>query len=120
VPFTRPDEISNGVSLSDKLTGEMGTLVPEDRAADSALPTSVFESSPDKERVGFPGAEHDLFSGTAEKTAVSSVSIMASAIVSVIESTALFVAVFREPPQQLRRRGDGMLVAWLVGAQLHR
>lgn len=61
MPLTRPDVISDCVSLSDKLTRPDRPFVPKDGAIDAALATVIDELAPDKECVGIAGSEHDGF-----------------------------------------------------------
>lgn len=66
MPLTRPDEISNGISLSDKLAAFMVALVDEDRAIDSGLSAIVDELSPNENGITFEGSEDDAFAGADE------------------------------------------------------
>jgi hypothetical protein len=62
----RPAEISDGVSLSDKLGRLVAALVSEYRAINSFLAAVVHEVSPDKQRIAFPRSEDDVFAGSDE------------------------------------------------------
>jgi len=66
MPQTRPHEISDCVSLSDKLRTLVRGFVSKACAVDALLPRIINESSPDKEGIGFPCAEHDFFTRAAE------------------------------------------------------
>lgn len=84
MPLTRPAEISNGVSLSNKVTREIGSriIVSEDGTIDACLALSgsfvnaiVDELSPNKERVSIEGSESVNFAGTDELSPLSTVSV---------------------------------------------
>ena len=66
MPFTRPDEISNGISLSDKLAAFVEALIDEDCAVDSGLSTIINELSPNEHGIAFNSSEDDVFAGTDE------------------------------------------------------
>lgn len=66
MPFTRPDEISNGISLSDKLAAFVEAFVDEDGAVNSGLSAVVDELSPNEHGITFEGSEDDVFAGTDE------------------------------------------------------
>lgn len=74
MPLTRPDEISNGISLSDKLAAFVEALVDEDGAVNSVLSTVIDEFSPDEHGVTFEGSEDDVFA-RADELSDPSVSI---------------------------------------------
>lgn len=75
MPLTRPAEISDGVSLSDKLTRLVRAFVAEHGAVDALLPAVVDEFSPHENSVRCRGAEDDVFSGSDELTSLASISI---------------------------------------------
>lgn len=68
VPATRPCEISDCVSLSDKERREDRAFVPEERAFDPFLPRDrvVNIVPPNENSVPCIGSEHNVFSGTDE------------------------------------------------------
>jgi hypothetical protein len=88
MPFTRPDEISDCVSLSDKLGREDRTLVAEHGAVDSLLAAGVDEFSPNKERVCISCAEDDLFSWTGEEVSLPAVPVAVARVMALIEFQA--------------------------------
>ena len=98
VPRTRPCEISNGVSLSDKLGRKDRAFVPKRGAVDSLLTAGVDEAPPDKESVGIEGSQDDLFAGAAEERAHATVTVLIGAVVPLVEFKTGWVAVFREIP----------------------
>lgn len=85
MPFTRPDEISDCVSLSDKLGREDRTLVAEHGAVDSLLAAGVDEFSPNKERVGISCAKDNLLAGAGEEVSLAAVTVAVAGIMSFIE-----------------------------------
>lgn len=100
MPFTRPRAISNGVSLSDKLTTAiaLGRFVSEHGAVDALLPAVIDELAPDEHGVTVSGPENDVLAGANELAPLSSVSILVGAVVSLIEFKATFVAVLCDVP----------------------
>lgn len=66
MPFTRPDEISNGISLSDKLAAFVEALVDEDCTVNSGLSAIVNELSPNEHGIAFEGSEDDVFARADE------------------------------------------------------
>lgn len=66
MPLTRPDEISNGISLSDKVAAFVEALVDEDCTVNSGLSAVVNELSPDEHGIALDGSEDDVFAGTDE------------------------------------------------------
>ena len=85
MPFTRPAEISNGVSLSDKVGRSEFAFVPEDGAVDALLAGIIDELSPNKHGISISGSEHDVLAGTNKLTALSSVSIIIATVVPFVE-----------------------------------
>lgn len=75
MPLIRPDEISDGISLSDKLAAFVEALVDEDCAVDSALSAIVNKLSPNEDGIAFEGSEDDVFAG-ADELSDSPVSIL--------------------------------------------
>ena len=88
MPFTRPAEISNGVSLSDKVGRTEAAFVSENSAVDALLAGIIDELSPNKHGVSVSGSEHDVLSGSDKLTSLSSVSVVIAAIVSLKELQA--------------------------------
>jgi hypothetical protein len=65
MPQTRPDEISDGVSLSDKERRFVRAFVAEQSALDTFLPVvTVDGSSPNKDGVSVNCSQDDLFAWT--------------------------------------------------------
>jgi hypothetical protein len=88
MPFTRPAEISNGVSLSDKVGREDSAFVSEHGAIDALLSAVVDELSPNKHGVSVAGSEHDMLAGSDKLAALSSVSIIIATVVPFVEFEA--------------------------------
>ena len=88
MPFTRPAEISNGVSLSDKVGRSEAAFVSEHGAVDALLPGIVDKLSPNKHGVAISGSKHDMLTGTDKLTALSSVLIFIAAVVPFVELQA--------------------------------
>jgi hypothetical protein len=84
MPQTRPAEISDGVSLSDKLAPLVCAFVSKYRTVDALLPGIIFEFSPHEKSVTCEGSEDDFFSGAAEQFWTTPVFIDTSGIVPVI------------------------------------
>lgn len=115
MPQTRPAEISDGVSLSDKLTGFVIALVPEDGAVDTDLAAVVFEPPPNPKGISIPRSQDDLFSGAAKEFRVAPIAVSPSAVMAVEKLFADLIAVFRDPPTRfIRRRQKGWEVS--IGA----
>jgi hypothetical protein len=85
MPFTRPAEISNGVSLSDKVGRAEAAFVPEHGAIDALLAGIIDELSPNKHGVSVSGSEHDMLTGSDKLTALSSVSVFIAAVMPLVE-----------------------------------
>jgi len=98
MPQTRPAEISDGVSLSDKLAGEMGAFIAENGTINACLSAVVFESPPNPEGVAIPSSEDKFFAGAAEQFRLPAIGISAAAVMSVKESLRDFIAVLCDPP----------------------
>ena len=84
MPFTRPAEISNGVSLSDKVGRSEAAFVSEHGAVDALLAAVVDELSPDEHGVSVSGAKNDVLAGANELDPLATVSIFVGAIMSLI------------------------------------
>ena len=85
MPFTRPAEISNGVSLSDKVGRSEAAFVSEHGAVDALLAGIVDELPPNKHGVSVSGPQNDVFSGSNKLTALSSVSIVITTVMPLVE-----------------------------------
>ena len=97
--------ISDCVSLSDKDTRFDRALVAEDGAVDAGLPLSgscvdavIFEVTPDKECIGLPRAQDDLFARPAEEARAPPVAVELPRVVPVKEGSSDVVTVFCDPP----------------------
>lgn len=86
MPFTRPAEISNGVSLSDKVGRSQFAFVSEDGTVDALLSTVVDELSPNKHGISVACSKNDVLSGADELTALASVFVVIATIVPFVES----------------------------------
>lgn len=102
MPFTRPAEISNGVSLSDKVAGTIAgrRFVSEDGAIDASLSAVVDEFAPDEHGVSVAGSENNVFSWPDKLAALPSVFVLVGAVVSLIEFKATLVAVLCDVPKR--------------------
>ena len=100
MPATRPAEISDCVSLEDKLATAVPRFVAEHGAIDALLPTGVLESAPHKHGVSFSGSEDDFLAGTAEQNADSSIAVSVGRVMFFIERKAVRIAVFCQMPQR--------------------
>jgi hypothetical protein len=92
MPLTRPAEISDGVSLSDKLTALVLAFVSKDRTIDARLPAVINEFSPCEESVAGQGSE-DKFLPWANKLPLFSTEVFAGRIMSLIKAIAVRVAI---------------------------
>jgi hypothetical protein len=99
MPRTRPREISNGVSLTDKLRRERRPLIPEQAAFDPALPVlPVSGKPPNKHGVAGIGSENDALPW-ARELALFRRTVFSAAVVPAVEREAGAVAVTREEPK---------------------
>jgi hypothetical protein len=85
MPFTRPAEISNGVSLSDKVGRSDATFVSEHGAVDALLAGIIDKLSPNKHGIGVSGSEHDMLTGSNKLTSFSSVSVIIATVMPLVE-----------------------------------
>jgi hypothetical protein len=87
MPFTRPRAISNGVTLSDKLGREDWSLVSKDGTFDSGLLWDgvVDIVSPDEHGISAGSSENNVFSGTNELAALSSVFVFIATVMPLVE-----------------------------------
>jgi len=88
MPLTRPAEISDGVSLSDKVGRSELAFVSEHGAVDALLAGIIDELSPNKHGVSVSGSEHDVLAGTNKLTALSSVSVFIATVMPLVELQA--------------------------------
>jgi hypothetical protein len=98
MPATRPDRISDSVSLSDKLRREKRPLVTEEGAVDSGLVRSGNKAAPYKSGVSVLGSEDDLFARPSEQAAHPPISVLIRGVVPLIQCQDGSVAVFSDPP----------------------
>jgi hypothetical protein len=106
VPATRPREISDGVSLSDKERREDRAFVPEKRTLDPFLLRDrvVDVVSPNENSVPCIGSEDDVFTGADEL--IEFRALVSGAVVPPVQSEATSVSVLREPPQRTVVKGS--------------
>jgi hypothetical protein len=76
MPLTRPDVISDSVSLSDKLTRLVRTLIAEEGAVDAMLSAGVDELAPNKGSSGIGRTEHDFLPRSCKELPHSSISVV--------------------------------------------
>ena len=88
MPLTRPAEISDGVSLSDKVGRSELAFVSEHGAVDALLPGIIDELSPNKHGVSVSGSEHDMLAWSDKLALPSSVSVFIAAVVPLVELQA--------------------------------
>lgn len=100
MPLTRPAEISNGVSLSDKLTRQDRPFVSEQATLDAFLPWDGFVEmlSPNKDGIAGIGAQDDVLTWADALTLPFSSWALLAAVVAQIEREAGPVAVFGDVP----------------------
>jgi hypothetical protein len=100
VPRTRPAEISNGVSLSDKLTRPEPAFVSEQAAFDARLGRNGFVEmlSPNKDRIAGIGSQDDVFAWSDELGETLSSWPLPTAVVPQVESEAGLVSVLCDEP----------------------
>lgn len=103
MPLTRPDVISDCVSLSDKLGRSRGALVPEYRAVDALLTAGIDELSPNKKRVCSIGSEDNFLARASKQNSSPAVSVSICGVVPLVEFEAGHVAVFGEIPERFNR-----------------
>ena len=115
MPFTRPREISDRISLSDKLGREEVTFVSEDGAVDSVLPAVIDELAPNKERVSVAGSKDDVLTGPDELGLSTPIFVCAPGIVSFIERKAGRIAVLRQIPERVHTQRTSILNLERVG-----
>lgn len=103
MPLTRPAEISNGVSLSDKVGRAVAAFVSEDGAVDALLAAIVDKFSPNKHGVSVSGPQDDVFAGANELASSPTVFISVAAVVPFIEFEATGIAILRHVPDRFHR-----------------
>jgi hypothetical protein len=107
MPLTRPAEISDKVSLSDKVGGAVRAFVTEDSAVDTSLTGGVDEFAPHEEGVASPGAQDDFLPRSGKELSSASVFVVICGVMSFIELQTGPVAIFGDPPKGL---GSAVLV----------
>ena len=85
MPFTRPDVISDSVSLSDKLARPVRGFIPKDGAIDTRLATVIDELAPNKHGVCVLRSEDNAFAGADELASFPPVLVFVTGVVSLIE-----------------------------------
>ncbi len=98
MPFTRPAEISNGVSLSDKVGRAEFAFVAEDGAVDPLLVAVVDELPPNKHCISVSGSEHDVLSGADKLESFPSVLVVIATVMPLVEFKTTLVPVLRNVP----------------------
>lgn len=100
MPLIRPDEKSDGVSLSDKLRGRelLRRFISENSAINSRLSAIVNEASPNEKSVGATGTQYDLVARSSEQFSLSPVCVSVRAVMPLKECKARFIAVLRQVP----------------------
>lgn len=98
MPFTRPAEISDRISLGDKNTALNAPFVSEYGAVDSVLARIINEFSPNKHRVSFQCPQYNGLSRPYELTALPAIFVPIGAVVAFIKGETGSIAVLREPP----------------------
>lgn len=114
MPQTRPAEISDGVSLSDKVGAAVLGFVSEHGAVDALLSAAVDESAPNKEGISFPSAQTDIFARTDElfsSAPDAAFETFPTGIVSFIQIAAYGIGIFRNPPNWRTIRWRGRLLS---------
>lgn len=113
MPQTRPSDISDSVSLSDKEGREDRSLVPEEVAFDAGLPVAaVLREAPRERGVSGFGAKDDLISGSDHK--VANPFGFSRTVVAAIEVTDAKVSVLGEPPERAIAKGPVSLPTSLL------
>ena len=102
MPAIRPAQISDGVSLSDKLGTEGLALVSEHGAVDSVLfwLGVVNKLSPHEQGVGAPCSQNDGLSRSNELRDLAMSGSLDSRVVAFIHRETRLVSVFRNPPER--------------------
>lgn len=129
MPRTRPREISNGVSLSDKLGREDRAFVAEHGAVDAMLfwLGIIDEPPPNKEGVGIERPQDDMLAGADKLAGLAC--LAGGAVVPLVEFEAGRVAIFREIPvghitpllqKRLTREPARPLAGWTRRAKARR
>jgi hypothetical protein len=100
VPLTRPAEISNGVSLSDKLARQERAFVSEQAAFDARLGRNGFVEmlSPNKDCITGICSQDDVRAWPDELGETFSSWPLLAAVVAQVEGEAGLVSVLRDEP----------------------
>jgi hypothetical protein len=104
MPLTRPAEISDCVSLSDKVRRSISVrrFVSEDGTVDALLSAGVDELAPNEHRVCIAGSQDDFLARSSEKKSFSTVPILVAGVVSLIEFKATRVAILGQIPKRFQ------------------
>ena len=100
----RPEAISDRIRLSYEARAARRSLIPEDSTIDTILSAVVDEASPHKQSVRSQGSEHNLFARPDELGTLAAIGVSIGAVMPLIHREAVFVAVFREPPERFIAR----------------
>ena len=104
MPFTRPAEISDGVSLSDKDRTFVAVrgFVSKDGAVDAFLLRDrvVDELAPDEHGIGIACPKNDVFSGANELASPATVSVSVAAVVPFVQFEAGDIAILCHVPER--------------------
>jgi len=90
MPRTRPSEISDGVSLSDKLGREIAAFVAEDGALNTLLLRDCVVDilAPDEHGIGAGGSQYNAFARSDKLRSPSAIGVSVGAIVAFVEREA--------------------------------
>src|SRR6266705_1761080 len=100
MPAIRPEAISNLIRLAYEARAARRSLIPKDRAVDSLLAAVVDELSPDPHGAGALSSQDDLFARPNELSALAAIRVSIGAVVALVHGEAVFIAIFREPPER--------------------
>jgi hypothetical protein len=105
MPLTRPAEISDGISLSDKLGRAISVwrFVSEDGTIDAFLSAGIDELPPNKHGVSVSGSKDNLFSRPSEQASLASVLVDVATVVPFVEFEAGDIAILRHVPERFHR-----------------
>jgi hypothetical protein len=101
MPFTRPAEISDCVSLADKLGRAIRAFIPEGRTVDASLAAIVDELAPNKESVSVSGSENDVLAGSDELRDLPLPAPSLVGVVLPVECETGSITVLRQIPEGL-------------------
>lgn len=98
MPATSPSLISDGASLSDKLTRFVRAFVAEEGTTDAVLPGVADEVSPNKSCVTSSCSKDDLFTRPRKQAAHPPVAILVGGVMPFIQGQERSISVFGDPP----------------------